>query len=463
MRPNRRVSQRLTNLTVINEPEPVCASKDDRYGHHQSDEDRELNEMSASRRNSRFDKELFGDSFALPIRSSAPALPQRLFSNSENGNLEEASTACWDQYRFQPYRHVLTCGHVIDTAKVRRACGPNCRPSSGAESKSKGPQILCLERTCVRVRKVQAAREVSIFVPRKGKAPTRRPTPRAAKKTSEPMQTNGEDSLFLPEASQAVEPAKATLPPRELANLRTDGTAALRYGTARRGRASGVPGSDKQARQSKSVKVEEQTYEFQGNGAMGQAQDSDPDTGMWSMAEDKYDQNANEQPGRVLRDLSPSQLLPRIQVDVGDEDDMNEDDSTTLEAQVEGVQPDGSYAAPEIHCVCKSPHDSKMQQCVECERSFHPECIGKKMLGRCKTCAVSRAKNLRMARQKSGKGTQASFLEQNRAARAEKHKFQKSQIQLYGTPQEQVRRRVHGHKVPGTADADSMDLDPDSV
>lgn len=458
---------------MINELEPVCASEDDRYGHHQSAEEPEPEEISASRRNSLFDKELFGGSFALPIRTApsfqnsmppAPAPPQRLLSRSSNGDLEQAPTACWEQHRFRPYHHVLMCGHEIDTAEIQ-ACGSSCQPSSSAESKPKGPHILCLERSCVRSRMVQARRKANIFIPRKGKVPTRKSTPRAAKKTSGPMQTDEGDSLFLPEAVEAVQPAKATLRPRELANLRTDGTNALRYGTARRGRPSGVPGPDSQARTSESAKVVKQPYDFQGIGAMEQAKNTayDVDTGMWSRSEEAHATMVVRQPGRVERDHSPGEKLPRNQVDRGDEEDEDEDASERFETQIGGVQPDGSYAAPELHCVCKSPHDSKMQQCEECERSFHLKCIRKRRLGLCRACEVSRAKDQRLARQKSGKGTQSSFLEKNRAAHARKRDFQKRQIELYGTPHEQVRRRVHGEKAAGMTDADSMDVDRDSV
>ena len=64
-----------------------------------------------------------------------------------NGQLEEATTACWENHHEELHRHVLMCGHQVSTPTIRE-CGRDWKTSSIAESKPNGPAILCTNSFC---------------------------------------------------------------------------------------------------------------------------------------------------------------------------------------------------------------------------------------------------------------------------------------------------------------------------
>ncbi|KAK3057573.1 hypothetical protein LTR09_001757 [Extremus antarcticus] len=368
-----------------------------------------------------------------------PPPAARKYSQTANGDLEKPQTVCWEAFPNDPLRHKLFCGHASVT-KTAQPCGPTCRLLPEAESKALGKDIACY--SCVIKHRREASpfmappkrqptkrgapKEESLFIPEDGvakrqrMATQRRPSGLATStttaeyldKTTRELNADlaRDPSLAALAASSAggrmrtrstrhggyalsaelIDNAKESSLHRELQNLKTDGSDALRYKLARKQ----LYGGDLESNLPDHRRLE--PAEGEKPHSYGQSATRRKHVGMSSIPETDHKKIMEEEDGvTVAEEFENEQLLPRAREDFGDDDQDEEEDAG--EGGSRGIRADGTYFEEDRNCICEGEVDEALQQCTECEKYFHASCMGVAKFERCNGCKNRRVANQDLA------------------------------------------------------------------
>lgn len=137
---------------------------------------------------------------------------------------------------------------------------------------------------------------------------------------------------------------------------------------------------------------------------------------------------------------------PRAVEDFGDGENFGDEgfERDELVEQDQGVRADGSYFQAELHCVCNSPADEDMQQCVDCEGHFHPACFSMHpdSFERCRECEAARIlEKKRTPLKSSGNNDMLSQIRVHQKMALQRRKVEMAEFDTVGSIMKRVAAR----------------------
>jgi hypothetical protein len=236
--------------------------------------------------------------------------------------------------------------------------------------------------------------------------------------------------------------------PREVQNLRTEGTSILRYKLPRKQKAADDPFfavHDRPIMQE--TKQDRRPHAYGKSGGEGKPSIRSKDAGMFSMSTDVYDRMVADEEGVIISSDAQDDLQhPREKDDFGDRD--SDDDMEMDEAR--GVRADGTYFEEDRLCSCEMVTDEEVEQCTVCERWFHPSCLGVKKVTKCTDCKDERKGKQNLANSMFGGRAKASLAE-IRERHAQSRDYKKQTTELYQT-NHQIENRVQQRQTNALSD-----------
>ncbi|KAK3072422.1 hypothetical protein LTR53_006836 [Teratosphaeriaceae sp. CCFEE 6253] len=286
-------------------------------------------------------EDMFG-SLNHPTPSSLPAIPDifrsagkeidytRRAMDGEGGF--EAPTTCFSQLRDAPLAHTLVCGHRHET-KVPRPCHANCELRRFQDRKPvEKSSFPCEVDDCGKMRRHERLALRSF-----------------------------KNHRITKSASATKRPAMSMRVQRAVFDLAINGTRKLGFENARARRPEALYGvaplllpSDVANSQEliNADRVTPDNHNSHSLGAEGYRSD-----GFWSMPADQYARMIEAEDGVIIEPNSPASYA------FSDHED--DEDATT------------DFDMPDTYCVCDAPADGYMVECIRCDKSFHPACVGK--------------------------------------------------------------------------------------